>query len=229
MTTARGRSRSAASRGGTASVGVGPAVASRRPGQVAVRELGHVEPGPGHHRRDVAGQVAAASERGAAAGSRRRCQAATPASGASPCSRKWSDPPGRSTRRTSASAWATSGIVQRREGRQHGVVRRVVGVEPLAVQTGPLDRDRRRVPGAAREPPADVGGLDGVDRGRPRPGSSGCSGRCRSRSRAPARAARRRPRRAARRSPRPRSSASVSRGTTPGRATRPCPVQAYRA
>ena len=48
-------------------------------------------------------------------------------------------PPGRSTRRTSASAALTSGIVQSVNVESTRVVRRVRGLQPLTVEAGALD------------------------------------------------------------------------------------------
>ena len=92
----------AGSRRGTAPVGVGPRPRAAGSGQVA---------GVGARPRRIRRRPASTGRRGSG-GSRHpasrcaRLQAALPGatagSGASPCSRKWSDPPGRSTRRTSA-------------------------------------------------------------------------------------------------------------------------------
>lgn len=84
-----------------------------RTGRVARLDPFDLEPGSADQLGGVAGEVAASSVSRFWAGSKRRCQVATEGSGDRPCSRKWNRPPARSTRRTSASAASTPGIVHR--------------------------------------------------------------------------------------------------------------------
>ena len=87
--------------------------------------------------------------------------APTPSSGARPCSTKWRVPPGRSTRRSSASAAPTSGIVHSVQVESAESKLSSVERQRLAVEPGALDRDLDAPHSLRRELPAQVGRLDG--------------------------------------------------------------------
>ena len=106
-------------------------------------------------------------------GSKRRCQCDDRVSGARPCSRKWNRPPGRSTRRSSASARAGVGDRAQREGGQcavAAVVRRAGATHrraPPSRSSGTLRRRRGPVPHGRRDAVAAIG-VGPVRTARPR-------------------------------------------------------------
>ena len=73
----------------------------------------HDEPGSLHQPRRVAGGRHPPTSRRWNGSMSWRCHLTTPASGDSPCSRKWTAPPGRTTRHSSESACSGSGTVHR--------------------------------------------------------------------------------------------------------------------